>query len=76
VYYFLFISLQGIFIAETNLFSTILDETATLFASEKILIGLDSFKEIANQGPTIIDKILLIAKFIEYNMIVSLIIRP
>ncbi|CAB4430933.1 unnamed protein product [Rhizophagus irregularis] len=50
--------------------------TATLFASEKILVDLDSFKEIVNRGFTIIDKTLLISEFIECKAIVSLVVRP
>uniref|UniRef100_U9TZU7 AAA-ATPase-like domain-containing protein n=1 Tax=Rhizophagus irregularis (strain DAOM 181602 / DAOM 197198 / MUCL 43194) TaxID=747089 RepID=U9TZU7_RHIID len=50
--------------------------TATLFAGEKILVGLDSFKEIVNQSSTIINKTLLISKFIECKEIISLVIRP
>ncbi|RIA99390.1 hypothetical protein C1645_811643 [Glomus cerebriforme] len=51
-------------------------ETATLIAGEKILVGLDSFKEIVGRGSTIIDKILFISEFIECKAIVSLIVRP
>ncbi|CAG8758977.1 14031_t:CDS:2, partial [Rhizophagus irregularis] len=50
--------------------------TATLFAGEKILVGLDSFKEIVDRGSTIIDKTLLISEFIECKGIVSLVVRP
>ncbi|CAB4431050.1 unnamed protein product [Rhizophagus irregularis] len=50
--------------------------TATLFASEKILVDLDSFKEIVNRSFTIIDKTLLISEFIECKAIVSLVVRP
>src|SRR5436190_3930399 len=53
-----------------------LDGTATLFAGEKIPIGLDSFKEIVNRGSTIVDKTLLVADFIECNAVVSLVVRP
>jgi hypothetical protein len=53
-----------------------LDGTATLFAGEKLPIGLDSSKEIVNWRFTIIDKTLLIAEFIECHSTVSLVVRP
>lgn len=64
------------FYITNSFFGTIIDGTATLFAGEKILVGLDSFKEIVDQGSTIIDKTLLISEFIECKGIVSLVVRP
>ena len=74
-HYSLFISLFFLFI-ETNLFSIVLDGTATLFAGIGSPIGLDNFSEILNRGYTIIDKTLLIADFIDCVAIVSLVVRP
>ncbi len=70
-----FISLFFFFI-ETNLFSIMLDGTATLFTGKGSPIGLDNFSEILNRGYTIIDKTLLIADFVDCVAMVSLVVRP
>ena len=64
------------FIAKTNLFSIMLDGTATLFAGKSIPIGWDSFGEIVNGGCTFLDKTSLISEFIECNSKVSFVVRP
>ncbi|PKY54607.1 DUF1703-domain-containing protein [Rhizophagus irregularis] len=61
---------------QTNLFSIMLDGTATLFAGKSIPIGCDSFGEIVNGGCTFLDKTSLISEFIECNSLVSLVVRP